>query len=201
MVRGFTGARPGVCLASWVFVVGTIGILGGVGLSAGCQPLYGGKPEKLVTPARKKPPKEEPAAEAPVKMVEDCTADFRADPRTARPQTNISNDLTDQGTTAIANSDKAKDPAAQAGLIREGIDKFRNALIKDPYNAAATLKLALAYDKVYRKGCALAMLKRLATLAANPKFSRTANAEIDSIGDNGQWFKHYRKDAMTAVGR
>lgn len=201
MVRGFIGARPGVCLAPWVFVLGAIGVLGGASLSAGCEPLYGGKPEKLATPVRKKPPKEEPVPEAPVKMVDECTADFRADPRTVRPQTNVSNDLTDQGTTALANSEKATDPTAQSGLIRESIDKFRNALIKDPYNAAATLRLARAYDKVYRKGCALAMLKRLATLAANPKFSRTANAEIDSIGDNSQWFRHYRKDAMTAVGR
>jgi hypothetical protein len=198
MVRGFIGARPGVCLAPWVFVLGTIGFLGG---GAGCEPLYGGKPEKLATPVRKKPPKEEPLPETPVKMVDECTADFRADPRTVRPQTNVSSDLTDQGTTALANSEKATDPTAQSGLIRESIDKFRNALIKDPYNAAATLRLARAYDKVYRKGCALAMLKRLATLAANPKFSRPANAEIDSIGDNSQWFRHYRKDAMTAVGR
>lgn len=198
MVRGFIGARPGVCLAPWVFVLGVVFLVGGL---TGCEPLYGGKPEKLTTPARKKPPKEEPVAEAPVKMVEECTADFQADPRTARPQTNQSNELTDQGTTALANSAKATDPNAQANLIREGIDKFRNALIKDPYNAAATLKLALAYDRVYRKGCALAMLKRLAKLAANPKFSRVANAEIDSIGDNSQWFRHYRKDAMTAVGR
>jgi hypothetical protein len=175
------------------------GILGG--LSAGCQPLYGGKPDKLPTPPRKAAPKEQPTVEAPVKMVEDCTADFRADPRTVRAQASQSEALTDQGNTAIANSDKSTDPTAQAGLIREGIDKFRNALIKDPYNAAATLKLALAYDRVYRKGCAIAMLKRLATLAANPKFSRSANAEIDSIGDNGQWFKHFRKDAMAAVGR
>lgn len=195
MVRGFIGARPGVCLAPWVFVLGVVFVAGG------CQPLYGGKPEKLATPARKKPPKEEPIVEAPVKMVEECTADFQADARTARPQTSQSNELTDQGTTALANSAKATDPNAQANLIREGIDKFRNALIKDPYNAAATLKLALAYDRVYRKGCALAMLKRLAKLASNPKFSRVANAEIDSIGDNSQWFRHYRKDAMTAVGR
>lgn len=200
MVRGFIGARPGVCLAPWVIVLGVFGVLGG-GLSAGCQPLYGGKPERLATPQKKATPKDEPVADAPVKMVEECTADFQVDPRTVRPQPSQSEALTDQGTTAIASSAKATEPTARAGLIREGIDKFRNALIKDPYNAAATLKLALAYDSVYRKGCALAMLKRLAKLAGNPKFSRTANAEIDSIGDNGQWFRNYRKDAMTAVGR
>lgn len=198
MVRGLTGARLGVCLAPWVLGLGVLGVFTVLG---GCQPLYGGKPEKLPNVQRKKAPKEEAVVEAPVKMVEDCTADFRADARTVRQQTSQSNDLTDQGTTALGNSDKATEPSAQAGLIRESIDKFRNALIKDPYNPTATLKLALAYDRVYRKGCAIAMLKRLATLAANPKFSRGATAEIDSIGDNGQWFKHYRKDAMTAVGR
>jgi hypothetical protein len=128
-------------------------------------------------------------------------ADFRSDPKNVRPQTSVSNQLTGEGDTALANSEKANDPAAAAGLVREGIDKYRNALLKDPYNAEATLKLAIAYDKVYRKGCAIAMLKRLASLSANPKYARTANPAIESIGDNGQWFKRYRKDAMSAVGR
>jgi len=176
-----------------------VGVGVGLGL-AGCQPLYGGKPEKLAAPSKKKPPKED-ATEAPVKEVEDCQADFRGDARNVRQQTSASNQLTGEGDTAIASSDKATDPTAQAGLIREGIDRYRSALIKDPYNAEATLRLALAYDKVYRKGCAIAMLKRLASLSANPKFAQKANSSIDSIGDNGQWFKRYRKDAMAAVGR
>ena len=192
MGRGSYGVRLGVCVAL------SVGL--GVGLSA-CQPLYGGKPEKLTTPSKKKVPKDEVVADAPVKEIEECQADFRADPKTARPQTSISSQLTGEGDTALANSDKAADPAAQAGLIRESIDKYRNALIKDPYNTEATLKLALAYDRVYRKGCAIAMLKRLATLSGNPKFARTANSAIDSIGDNNQWFKRYRKDAIAAVGR
>lgn len=153
-----------------------------------------------MAPAKKRPPKEEPVAEVQIKEVDDCTADFRGDPKRATQDTRISGNLTAEGDTALVNADKAA-PEAQGGLIKEGIDKYRNALTKDPYNAEATLKLALAYDRVYRKGCAIAMLKRLATLAAHPRFAPKANPAIDSITDNGQWFKRYRKDAIAAVGR
>ena len=168
--------------------------------AVGCQPLYGGKPEKLAAPPKKKAPPEAAATDTPVKEIDDCTADFRGDPKNVKQLTSQSNQLVGEGDTALVNSDKAAEPAAQAGLIRESIDRYRSALVKDPYNVEATLKLALAYDKVYRKGCAIAMLKRLATLTTNPKFSR-ANQAIDSISDNGQWFKRYRKDATVAVGR
>lgn len=163
--------------------------------------MYGGKPEKLIAPQKKKAPPEAAVVEAPIKMVDDCTADFHADPKNVKQQTSQSNQLTGEGDTALANSDKATDPGAQAGLLKESIDRYRSALIKDPYNAEATLKLALAYDRVYRKGCAIAMLKRLASLTANPKFAKAATGGIEQISDNGQWFKHYRKDALAAVGR
>jgi hypothetical protein len=167
----------------------------------GCQPLYGGKPEKLAAPQKKKAPPDEVVVDAPIKEIDECTADFRGDPKRATQDTRVSNNLTAEGDTALVNSDKATDPSAQAGLLKDSIDKFRNALIKDPYNAEATLKLALAYDRVYRKGCAIAMLKRLASLSANPRFAVKATPAIDSISDHGQWFKRYRKDAMSAVGR
>jgi predicted Zn-dependent protease len=173
-----------------------------VSFGLGCQALYGGRPEKLPPVPRKKAPPEAPVAEVQIREIDDCKADFQADPKRAPPpQPQLANQLTGEGDTAIANSDKATAPAAQAGLLKEGIDKYRNALLKDPYNPEATLKLARAYDRVYRKGCAIAMLKRLAKLAENPKFSKPATREIDSINDNDQWFKRYRKDAISAVGR
>ena len=150
---------------------------------------------------RKKAPPEPPVTEVQIKEIDECQADFRGDNKSVRRQTPLANQLTGEGDTAIVNSEKASAPAAQAGLIKEGIDKYRNALLKDPFSPEATLKLALAYDRVYRKGCAIAMLKRLATLATNPNFAKASNAAIDSIGDNGQWFKRYRKDAISAVGR
>ena len=166
-----------------------------------CSPLYGGKPEKLKTPEKKKKPKEAEEAPPEIKYVDDCNANFSDDPKKAHPQTPMSKQLFDQAEASLDQADKAKEDTMKVSLLKEAIDKYRNSLIKDPYNVPATLKLAVAYDRVLRKGCAIAMLKRLLALNGNPKFAKAATPAIDSIGDNGQWFKHYRKDAMAAVGR
>lgn len=171
------------------------------GALTGCQALYGGKPEKMRNPEKKKKPPEPAEEVVAVKYVDDCAADFRGDPAKARPQPGIANQLVGEGETALQSSAKAKDPAGQAELIKVSIDKFRNALVKDPYNTDATIQLAVAYDLVYRKGCALVMLKRLAALEANPKYAKGAKLAIDRITDNAQWFKGYRKDAIAAIGR
>jgi predicted Zn-dependent protease len=185
----------------WARVGAGLWLVGSLGLVA-CQPLYGGKPDKLVAPAKKSRPKEaDVPAEAQYKDIDDCKADFHGEPKTVRQQPEQARQLTTEGDTALSNADHATDPSAQGGLLKEAVERYRNALLKDPYSAEATLKLALAYDRVYRKGCAIAMLKRLSSLTANPKFARSASAAIDSIGDNSQWFRRYRKDADAAVGR
>jgi hypothetical protein len=168
---------------------------------AACQPLYGAAPERLHTPEKRKRPPDAPDAAEQIKYIDDCTAQFQDDPRKWHPVPAMARPLIETGDTAIASSDKTQEPNAKVGLIREAIDRYRIALQKDPYNADATLKLAVAYDKVLRKGCALAMLKRLSALTNNPKFATEANRAADAVGDNGVWFKGYRKDAMAAVGR
>ncbi|NVB83472.1 MAG: hypothetical protein HOV81_34180 [Kofleriaceae bacterium] len=170
-------------------------------LFAACSPLYGGKPEGLKTPSRKKRPPEAAEAAPEIKYVDDCAANFSDDPKKAHPQVQMSRQLFDAAESSLEQSDAAKEDNAKVGLLKEAIDKYRNALIKDPYNVPATLKLAVAYDRVLRKGCAIAMLKRLSSLSNNPKWTSEANRNIDSIDANAQWFKGYRKDAMAAVGR
>lgn len=166
-----------------------------------CKPLYGGKAEKLKNPEKKKRPAETEEAAVEIKYVEDCSANFTDDPKKAIRQTPMSNQLFTAGEAAIDQADRAKEESMKVSLLKEAIDKYRNALIKDPYNVPATLKLAVAYDLVLRKGCAIAMLKRLAALSNNPKWASEANRNIDAIDANAGWFKGYRKDAMAAVGR
>lgn len=165
-----------------------------------CRPLYGDKPDKLVTPSKKKPPADAPITAAEVKYVDDCTTNFR-DEKVPVRDTGTSIRLTGEGDSAVSQSNAAKEPSAAANLIKDAIDKYRNALMKDPFNADATLKLALAYDKVYRKGCALKLLARISQLEGNPKVGRGAKAAADQVADNKEWFKGYRKDAISAVGR
>jgi hypothetical protein len=170
-------------------------------LLSGCQPLYGGKPERLKTPEAKKKPKDKEELATSIKYVDDCSANFRDDPKRVFRDKQGSNTLVQAGDDSLSQAMKLTDPAAQADSIKVSIDKYRNALQKDPYNADATLKLALAYDRVYRKGCALKLLARIATLEGHPNFRVDAKRAADQVADSGEWFKGYRKEAVAAVGR
>lgn len=173
----------------------------GLGVGAtGCQPLYGDKPDKLRNPEKKRRPPDQPETAAEVKYIDDCTVSFTDDPKKWHPQQSMAQAADQLGDTALASADKATDGNSKVGFIKDAIDKYRAALLKDPYDPHATLQLAVAYDRVLRKGCALALLKRLATLTNNPKVAPHAADVIQDVSNNGTWFKGYRKDAMSAAG-
>ena len=164
--------------------------------------MYGDPPAHLHRVEPIKPPdgwNKDP--ETATTYVEACTTDFHRDAKGQRRQPQVAEARVTDGDTTLAESAKATNDAAKADLIIRGIQHYADALRADPYDAQATLKLALAYDKVLHKGCALAMLRRLESLAQNPKLAPDAGHRIDDVVDNTQWFKGYRKAALDAVNR
>ena len=172
---------------SWMFCV----------LLAACKPMYGAAPASLRTPEPVKPP---PITETEKPVIYDdyCELLTTRTPVVKR-ETKQAAPHIEAGDRKVADFDAAA--GAKTDLIVDGIDEYARALRKDPFNAQATLKLALAYDKVRRKGCALALLKRLEQLAQNPKLAKEANEAIDEVEQRQKWFGGYRRDALRTVGR
>ncbi len=134
--------------------------------------------------------------------LDDCTTDFHRpalDPQHAARTGGAA--ATAHGDQLLADADGRTVPDERAAGYVAAIAAYRTALIADPYNADLTLALALAYDRVYRKGCALQLLRRLEALAASKQLGAPARAAIARVADNTQWFRTYRRDADAALGR
>jgi hypothetical protein len=166
---------------------------------AACK-IYGDPPAPLAHyEIRKHPAGWDKDPEVKVAYVEACATDFHRDAKGQRRQPQVAQARVTDGDTTLAEATKATTDTAKADLIIRGIQHYADALRADPYDAQATLKLALAYDKVLHKGCAIAMLRRLESLTQNPKLAGDASHRIDDVVDNTQWFKGYRKEALEAV--
>ncbi len=130
---------------------------------------------------------------------EDCEYHEREMPVSKR--TAKTDELESTGDARSQVFTKSSDATVKKDALIDAIDAYGRALASDPFNPDLTLKLALSYDKAYRKGCALALLKRLQRLSNNEKFAKKANPVIDEVLDRKDYFQRYRKDAINAVGR
>lgn len=170
---------------------------------AGCSGPYSNPAEKLKKPV-KKPMPEEPDVVAVVVFAEDCPVKFQEDPGKAMQQHRTGKRLADQKTgQADELLDKARDTTddkQKAGQTVEAISKLRSALIDDPYHAEATYKLAHAYARARRKGCAVALLKRLNDLERYGDFAADAKRKKDEA-ESDPVFQPFRKDANGALNR
>lgn len=174
----------------------------GVAAAPACGPLYGGKAEKLKPPAKKPRPPEAEVAAAPIKYIDDCTVNF-ATPAVTPRASSAARSSAETAEQKVDESIRSEDPKSQISAIEGAISAAKTALKADPYNANATLQLARAYDRALRKGCALALIKRLAVLesATSYDFAREAKSALDRVNDNPRWFSGYRKEAIAAAGR
>ena len=134
----------------------------------------------------------------PIAYVDDCPTDFHRDARGVRTQPRVAASLVETG-NASRDAAAQSTGSQQVELTVSSIQHYADALRADPYNASATLELAVAYDRVLRKGCALAMLRRLDSLAHNPTIAPDAGQRVADVVDNPQWFRGYRKDALAAI--
>ena len=171
-----------------------------------CQPMYGQRPERIKNPPILHPTKVADPDPVAVVYVDDCTVRTTppvagAPPRIPRRDPTRSDELVAKADSSATAADHTTEPTKKSELLIDSIREYGAALQKDPFNAGATLKLALAYDRVYRRGCALAMLGRLTKLAGHPTFERAATDQIDDVENHKSWFGGYRKDALRAVGR
>lgn len=137
---------------------------------------------------------------APPRYIEDCYPNFRGDPVLILHPV-LARSYISTGDDSIFEARHAVAPRAVVRAVIDGVRRYSAALKENPYSAEATLKLAIVYDLAYRKGCALALLMRLAELAKNPDISPDASGVIDTVVANQHLFGGYRKDAIAALGR
>lgn len=184
------------------FAVFALAITLGLGVAAatvGCASPYSGKPERVKRPKKKKrPPPEEGEAATTPELDDKCRTNFFAEPTTRRRP--------DQGRGLARQAERMLYEAEeQEGnqrvlVVKDALDKLRNALKSDPYGPEPTYRMAVAYAMVGKKGCSLALLERLQELSklpdVEPEAVRTINRAL-----NDQSFDPFRKEADTALGR
>lgn len=151
----------------------------------------------MANPAKKTPPAD--ALAKAIRWQEDCRADFFAK-ATSTPRRAEGVALADAGTALLRSAETEPAPRAKARLLIDAMGRFRAALAKDPYNPQASFGLAIAYARARQKGCALALLKRLALVDANGTLATDATNVVSAALEE-RTFAPFRKEADAALGR
>lgn len=158
---------------------------------------------KRPTPIAAAPVVVEPVdAPSPPKYIEECRTRFDGDPWSYAPSERPrAAPLIAHGDRNAAQARGETEPAKLGSLWLGALDAYRRALVADPYRADVTLKLALVYDTLRRKGCALALLRRLSDLERHPLLEPEAARAIERVLADEDLFVDYRADALRALGR
>jgi hypothetical protein len=170
---------------------------------AACGGLYSGKPDRVYKPSKKKEP-DVVVAPVEIKWATECQAKLNEEPgaalKTHKKNEARVNQIAAQAEELLDAAATSTDNKQKAGQTAEAIDKLRKGLVDAPYSARATYQLAIGYARSRRKGCALAMLKRLAQLEKYDDFNAEAKRQISAALDNGE-FQPFRKEADEAMNR
>ncbi len=182
-------------------------ITGAFALGAGCGGPYKGKPDKLPKVKKTKEPQDAAAAgpAAPtIAWIDECDSKQAEDPAKAKNSRSKAAPFLDAGDSAYDSGRGTDVENDKARFYLKAVDEYRKALVEDNYNAAATYALAKVYARLWRKGCAIKMLERLAKLQVNPRFVLGGQTTIEGLIDaveSEDAFAGFRNDAKKAVGR
>jgi hypothetical protein len=169
---------------------------------AACHPLYEGRPERLPRGGEPRRHADPPVPEQePPTYIDACAVQFHESPDAPRPPPPADRETSEAAAAAdrVHVNDTTRRTIVEPTLER--VLHLRAILRADPYDARATLDLALAYDRVWRKGCALALLHRLDELAHHPQFAAGAQFEVDKVVASPSLFHAYRVAALSALGQ
>jgi hypothetical protein len=143
----------------------------------------GGPHRGKVASLPKGPPKTAAAVAAGPTWDDVCPTNFNADPRKAKKSATKARPHLGSGkqhldvALSTSMSDKPDQHVAEA---LAAVDEYRAALDENHYNAEATYQLAVSYALLHKRGCALAMLKRLHTLTDNARLSRDGDTDVET---------------------
>jgi hypothetical protein len=171
--------------------------------AAGCKPLYGNPPEDMKRPPRTKPPKAPKGEDTAVarQLDPNCQYNFHLKSNSVKREQSAAAALLTTGDGQASQALKEEDVKVKTAKYLSSLDSYKQALVKDPYYADATLRLALTYDKFNNKGCALALLTRIGTLQTNATYAADAARVADRVHATAEWFDGYRNEALKAVNR
>ena len=171
-----------------------------VATEPGCAHPYSGKPERIKKPRKKKrpPPSEDAAAPTEIVWDDECRTNFNDDKKPLRRHEKDAEAMAKQADGMLLQAETMDGPA-RINTVIEAITKLKNALKKDQFNPEATLKLAIAYAIVHKKGCSLRLLERLNELQKMEEVSRKAQLAIRRATKEPA-FDGFRKDADAAMG-
>ena len=167
-----------------------------------CQPLYGGKPEKLRNPRRRsgRPRRRWPRSRSSTSRT--ATRLPRRSREGACPQTGDVEQLDRRRRHRARRPTRPRIRRRRPSSSRSSIDKFRNALRRTRTTPRPRSSSPLAYDRVYRKGCALEMLTRLPLARGEPEVRAGAKPRADRSRDNEpDGSRAIARTPIAAVGR
>jgi hypothetical protein len=182
-------------------MTGVIGLAVVAVAATGCQGLYSGKAESMKKPPQTAVPLDVDEPPPPPPEITACNTNVHKSPAGVVRKRDVAQAAATRGDGILGQARREPDPKRRTADYLSGLGSYKDALLADPYHLDATLQMAVTYDDLHYKGCALVLLGRIGDMQANSLYAVDANRVADAVRATPQWFKTYRNEALKAVNR